>query len=268
MCCLCHLDAHCEQRAQQCGDPRSCTRLRGHRLRYSHKEGIYCGSTNRSVTTLEIETDFGRLIKLLTIRADALGLMTELAIQADKLGKAEDADDLEARKREGIALCNRRTEATIHLYSDGVISREGYLRRVDQHKREIAYWEARTTETEKAALELAMCTDAIDKLARLWDTGDDEDKQGMARSLFSYLVYDLDARRIVDFRLKPWAERFLVLRSALYDNENGGRLAKAGTPGDTEPASPDMAPEGYGTVSRRRVPGIALRQQTALHFPT
>src|SRR5450432_1405610 len=147
--------------------------------------------------------------------------MTELAIQADKLRNPQNTDsDPEAEKREAIALCNRRIDAAINLYSDGVISREEYLRRVDLNNRDIAYWEARTTESEKAALELAMCMEAVDKLARLWDAGDEEDKQGMARSLFSYIVYDLDARRIVDFRLKSWAERFLVLRSALYDMDD------------------------------------------------
>ncbi len=44
----------------------------------------------------------------------------------------------------------------------------------------------------------------------------------MARSLFEYLVYDLDMRRIVDFRLKPWADRFLMLRAALYPDPDGG----------------------------------------------
>lgn len=45
--------------------------------------------------------------------------------------------------------------------------------------------------------------DAVEELAKLWEMGEDEDKQGMARSLFSYIVYDLDMRRIVDFKLKP-----------------------------------------------------------------
>jgi DNA invertase Pin-like site-specific DNA recombinase len=202
--------AHCERLSEQHKDANFRTRLRGRRMRYNHKEGVYCGCTNRSVTAQEIEGDFGKLIKLLTVREDALSLMTEIAIQADKLRNPQNTDvDPEAEKREAIAHCNRKIDAAINLYGDGVISREEYLRRVELNKREIAYWEARTTESEKAALELAMCMQAVDKLAKLWDAGDDEDKQGMARSLFSYIVYDLDTRRIVDFRLKPWADRFL-----------------------------------------------------------
>jgi len=81
------------------------------------------------------------------------------------------------------------------------------------------HWEARTSETEKAAMELAMCVEAVDKFARLWEISTDEDKQGMVRGLFSYIVFNLDTQRIVDFRLKPWADRFLMLRSALYEDE-------------------------------------------------
>ena len=38
--------------------------------------------------------------------------------------------------------------------------------------------------------------------------------------LFDYVVYDLDQRQIVDFRLKPWADRYLVLRIDLDGNED------------------------------------------------
>lgn len=83
---------HCEQRALEQDDPKFRTRLRGHRQRYGHKEGVYCGCTNRSVTAAEIEDDFGRLLQLLSVRQDALGCMTELAIQADKLRHPADTD--------------------------------------------------------------------------------------------------------------------------------------------------------------------------------
>jgi hypothetical protein len=42
-----------------------------------------------------------------------------------------------------------------------------------------------------------------------------EDCQGLARSLFERIVFDLDQRRIVEFKLKAWAHRFLVLRQAM-----------------------------------------------------
>jgi hypothetical protein len=90
-----------------------------------------------------------------------------------------------------------------------------------------------------------MCMDALDKLSRLWEIGEPEDRQGMARSLFSYVVFDLDSRRIVDFRLKPWADRFLVLRATLYKNENGPEDPDSGPTTGSEPVSRDVLPEGF-----------------------
>jgi DNA invertase Pin-like site-specific DNA recombinase len=234
--------AKCEKLAQERNDPRLRSRLSGDKRRYRHKVGVTCGTTNKSVPAAAYEADFGRLIKLLTIREDTLNLMTELAIQADKLRRpTEDEEDPERQKEEAIALCKRRIEAAVVLFGEGRIDREEYRRRVEQNEREIAHWESRTTETEKAALELAMCMDAIEKLSQLWDVGDDEDKQGMARSLFSYVIYDLDARRIVNFRLKPWADRFLTLRSALYEDDSKG---KSGSMPGTKPQAEDVTPEG------------------------
>jgi hypothetical protein len=62
----------------------------------------------------------------------------------------------------------------------------------------------------------------------------------MARHLFEYVTYDLDRQEIVDFRLKPWADQFLMLRAGLYAEEryyekdyNDRRL----TPTGLEPVS-------------------------------
>jgi len=184
--------AHCERLAAEHNDPKLRTHLTGSNqrgvYRYQHKQGVRCGCMNRSVPIPIIEEDFSRLIKLLVVREDAFDLMMELAIQSDKIHQPSLALDPAAEKAEAIALCRRKIDAAIHLYSEGRLQREEYLRRIEHNEREIAHWEARTSETEKAALELALCTQAVDKLARLWDMGEDEDKQGMARSLFSYIV--------------------------------------------------------------------------------
>ena len=164
--------AHCERLAQEQNNPKLRTRLQGRRGRYAHREGILCGCVNRSAPGEEYEGDVGRLINLFTVRADALDLMTELAIQVGKASQAAGEEvDPEIEKQEAIALCRRRIDAAINLYGDGRISREEYLRRVELNEREITHWESRTTETEKAALELAMCMDAVDKLSRLWEVG-------------------------------------------------------------------------------------------------
>jgi DNA invertase Pin-like site-specific DNA recombinase len=219
--------AHCERLAAQQNNPRLCSVLTGSakygKMRYRHKESVKCGCINRSVPSDIIEDDFARLIQLLTIREDAANLMIEIAVRADKLRRpSNELSDLETEKREAIAQCKRRIDAAVYLFGDGRIERDEYLRRIEQNEREIAHWESRTTETEKAALELTMCVEAISKLARLWEMGEQEDRQGMARTLFSYITYDIDTRRIVDFRLKPWADRFLILRADLYSDDDQG----------------------------------------------
>jgi hypothetical protein len=77
----------------------------------------------------------------------------------------------------------------------------------------------RSTETKKLAIELALCVEAIDKLSRLCTVAEPEDQRGLAHSLFDYIVYDLDAQWIADFRLKSWADRFLTLCAGLYQVE-------------------------------------------------
>lgn len=206
--------AHCEGIARAHRNPKLRSTLGGNTLadgtrRYRHKLGVKCGCTSRSVPCSVFEADFRRLLNLLTIREEALPLMTELAIQADKdRGVNAGKEDFEKQKQEALAVCYRRMDAAVNLYRDGEIDREEYLRLKAANEREIAHWEARTDETEKLALELAMCVEAVNKLINLWDGSNDEDRQGLVRSLFTQIIYDLDTERIVSFRLKPWAERF------------------------------------------------------------
>ena len=50
----------------------------------------------------------------------------------------------------------------------------------------------------------------------------------------------MDTQRIVDFKLKPWADRFLTLRASLYEDENE-MTNENGTPPPT-PTTPDDQP--------------------------
>lgn len=256
--------AKCEQLAIQQNNPKLRSRLSGDKLRYRHKN-VRCGCTNKSVSMEKYEADFGRLIKLLTIKPklqeQAFELMTGLALCADKLHIPGDEThvDPEREKQEAISLCRKRIDAAINLYGDGRISREEYLRRVEQNERKITYWESRTSDSEKTGLELAMCMNALDKLVCLWDLGEPEERQGMARNLFSYIVYDLDKRRIVDFRLKPWADRFLTLRATLYPGEESFKLTSASTASGLELEAEDVLPEGFepptpGSEDLRSIP--------------
>ena len=218
--------AHCERLSKEHDNPKLRTRLGGHTSndgnthRYRHRLGANCGCTNRSVKVEVIEADFARLLRLLTVDTTRINLLTELGIQLTQLNQAGDELDLEAQKRAAIGICKRRIEAAIVLFGEGRIDKDEYRRRVEENEREMAHWQARTSETEKIGLELAVCLEAVDKIAKLWEGDNDEDKQGLARSLFHYLVYDLDTQRIVDFRLKPWADRFITLRGRLYEEDD------------------------------------------------
>lgn len=215
---------HCERLAEQHNNPKLRSRLGGKGKsvggRYRHKSGVNCGCTNKSVKRVIFEGDFERLLQLLTVNEDQIELMTQLGLEALTSQKRAGTADLENERNTAIAKCRRRIDAARNLYEDGDLSREEYLKRKSANEREIAHWEARTTETEKIALELTLCLEAIDRINHLWTISDDEDKQGMVRNLFSYIIYNLDTQRIVDFRLKPWADTFITLRTSLYDEQN------------------------------------------------
>lgn len=217
--------AHCEQMAIDENDARlrnvlSGTNMNGTR-RYRHSPGIKCGCTNKSVVCDILEDEFGKLLQLLDVNPERIDLMTEWAIQAQQLhGRSNGAEDVERQKNEAIALCRRRIDATVTLFGDGMISKEEYRRRVDENEREIAHWEMRTSETEKLGLEFAMCVNAVKTMCSTWETNNAEDKQGMARNLFESIVFNLDTHRIVGFKLKAWADRFLVVSAAMLENKN------------------------------------------------
>ena len=46
---------------------------------------------------------------------------------------------------------------------------------------------------------------------------DDEERRSLIRNPFEYVSIDFDKQEIVDFRLKPWADRFIALRARLYE---------------------------------------------------
>jgi hypothetical protein len=239
---------------------------------------VSCGCQRKSVTIDVIEDDFARLIKLLTINPDALPGMIELAVQAADGSSIED-DDFEEQKAIAIAKAHRRIENARFLFLEGDISQDEYLRRKEHNERQIAHWQARTTETEKAAIELAMCMEALENLANLWDTAADEDRQQMARMLFEYVVYDLDRQQIVDFRLKPWADRYLVLRAALYGDDGGTTLpngddgSDSGDSGASEgPSEADVSDEnsdekGSGPSLKTRTDYCPIGGYRADHSP-
>lgn len=214
--------AHCERLAHEQKNPKLRSTLTGTNMagyrKYRHKTGISCGTEVRSVPCEDYEQDFIELLKSLTIKPEMIEAMAERAIEAD-LELAKGDVDLEQRKQEAIDLCQRRINAAITLYGDGHIDYDDYHRRIESNEREMTHWESFTTEEQKLLMEFTMAVEMVNRVVNLWEMSDDENRQGLVRDLFSYIVYDLETRRILDFRLKPWADQFVTVRGALYQDE-------------------------------------------------
>jgi hypothetical protein len=217
---------HCELFAQQPNNPKLRSRQGGKGRskdeRYRHKSGVKCGCTNKSVKCSIFERDLGRLLQLLTVDSKQIDFMTRLGLQALSTQEQARSGNIESQKRGTIGKCRRRIDAARNLYEDGDLSREEYLKRKEVNEREIAHWEAQTIETGKSrwnspyVLKRSTASthygkSATMKINRGWY---------IVRNPFTSITYDLDTQRIVDFRLKPWADRFITLRTALYEDEN------------------------------------------------
>ena len=140
----------------------------------------------------------------LTLKPEAHQLMQEAAMGAD--GDATDAQDLEREKRAAIAVLKQQLANLLDLYKNAVISAEGYYPDKDDRDRQIVFWEARTTDMQKKAVELGRVMAAFSRVAQMWASADSDGRTGLARGLFQYLVLNLDKQQIVDFRLHPWSE--------------------------------------------------------------
>lgn len=217
--------AKCDQMAQRQHNPKLRSILSGknktdeNRGSYRHRPGLECGCTRKQVSSADIEGDFLRLCQLLTVDERALTMMQNLAAQF-LANDHENERAMMEHKAAAIAKCERRITAARHIFENGDIGREEYLRRKANIERDLAYWQNYTTETEKLNSQLAMCVDAVTKISVLWANSTDEDRRGLAHTLFDEIVYDLDTQRIVSFQLKEWADQFLVVCGALYEGGN------------------------------------------------
>jgi hypothetical protein len=222
--------AHCEAEANQENNPRLRSRIIGHQkqnqsLRYRHSERRRCGTHNRSVLAEDIEGDFSRLIDVLQVSPRAVELMTELAIQSRFGGLGnQNENELEEQKKVAIAKHHRALKNNLILFQNGEIEVEEYYRNKDHHERQIAHWEARTTDRQKIVFELTTAIEMVKRLQQFWEISEGEDRKLLAHSLFDEIVYDMDRRRIIDFKVKQWAEPFLILRAALYNDQMGEEM--------------------------------------------
>jgi hypothetical protein len=194
-------------------------------LRYRHSERRRCGSRSQSILADNIEADFSRLVDVLQVHSEAVELMAELAVQSQFGGlKDQNEHELEEQKKIAIAKHRRALKNNLILFQSGEIEADEYYRQKDYHERQIVYWNARATDKQKITLELTTCIEMVRRLKDFWGTSTGEDRKLLAQSLFDEIIYDLDQKRIVDFTIKSWAEPFLVLRAALYQDEMSAEM--------------------------------------------
>ncbi|MBK9123583.1 MAG: recombinase family protein [Chloroflexi bacterium] len=227
--------ARCEAIAREEGNLRRRSRLSGtnmDRPRYRHAEGVRCGCTRRSVRADQIEGDFLRLVQLMTLKPEAHQLMLELALRTSQADV--EREGFEAERRAAIAVLKQQLANLLDLYKNAVITAEEFYRDRGDRERQIAFWEARTTDHQKKALELEHVMAAFSRLIDLWADADSDERSRLAASLFEYLVVDLDDGRIVDFRLHPWADQYLCLRAELFDDDDGPDDPEDGSNGHGE----------------------------------
>ena len=67
----------------------------------------------------------------------------------------------------------------------------------------------------EAEVALRLTMDMVANLVENWHEANAENRRTLANGLFEYLVYDLDAQQIVDFKLKPWIELLMQLKVTL-----------------------------------------------------
>ena len=212
--------SHCETLAQEQGNRNLRTRLTSGSKKqsaYVHRAGIHCGCTRRQVPRHFLETEFIYLVRQMTIDPDLVDTMLRLAGETN--ATLDDNEEIDARRTAAIAKCKRRIVAARNLYADGDMTREEYLKRKEKNEREIVHWRSYGIETQRKVTEIMLCVEAIGKLSQLWDASSGEDRNRLAHTLFEYIVFDLDQRLIVDFKLKPWMDQFIVLRAAVLDDE-------------------------------------------------
>jgi DNA invertase Pin-like site-specific DNA recombinase len=218
--------AKCETIAEKTGDPRLRTRLSGTnqngRMRYRHTQTINCGCENHSIPLDELEDDFAGIVNLLTAKPDELNLMLEQAIRSQHGTLDMSEQELEKKKKQEMAKQQRKIENLRKAMLAGEIAYEDFAKGKGEAERQLQYWETRTTDAAKKAIEFTMVLKALEKLVNEWATATPEEKQMLAHSLFQDIIYDLDTKRIIAFQLQSWADHYLEVRGNLYEVKASG----------------------------------------------
>lgn len=196
--------------------------------RYRHSIGMKCVTGTRSVTETELNTEFEKILDHLIIKPEYMSLMQRIVKEDLNFNQQTEEEDLERQKAEAIAQCRHRLERAKFLFLEGDISQDEYLRTKKRNEEEIAHWEARTVKTQEIIIELISVLGTLTNLKRVWFEGTSEDKRSLVHSIFEYILFDVEEKRITDFRLQPWADQYLIVRAMMLSDEQNGKSSDSG----------------------------------------
>ncbi len=215
--------AHCEQVALATDDSGVRSYLTGKSgsskvaRRYRHDTERRCSAQSRSVRADLLERDFLHVLGHLTVKPDALPMLAQALEYFNQQNRAEDQLTIILTE---IAHWRQRARNSDLLFAKARISEEDWQAAIDTAEHEIVRLQSQVAQEHEAELALKLTLEMVANLVGNWTQSNDEMRRAFASSLFEYLVYDLDARRIVDFKLKPWAELLMQLKITLGNGEN------------------------------------------------
>ncbi|MCC6975232.1 MAG: recombinase family protein [Anaerolineae bacterium] len=217
--------AHCDRLAEARNDPKLRHALGGaggeNKPRYRHSRESECGSLNKSVPTDVLEREFGRVVTFLAVKPDVASVMAEWFTQMN--APNTETENWRANIEAQIQTRRKGQANLVHLFKRGVIPQDEFDTEYDQHNREIARLQAQLGEPQQVQEMFRMTAQSIQSVGQNWEQTGPEERESFVRSLFDEVVYDLDTRRIISFKLKSWAEPFLQLRvtfEELYRQQN------------------------------------------------
>ena len=217
--------AHCDRLAAERNDPTLRHALGGaggeNKPRYRHSRQSECGSMNKSVPVEVLESDFGRLVTFLAVKPDVASIMAEWFTQMN--APNTESENWRANIEAQIQNHTKSQKNLIHLFKLNLVTQEEFDSDYSGLDREIARLRSQLGEPQQVQEMFQMTAQSIQSVGQNWEQTSAEERESFVRSLFDEVVYDLDTRRIISFKLKSWAEPFLQLRvtfEELYRQQN------------------------------------------------
>ncbi|MCC6974571.1 MAG: hypothetical protein IT322_11235, partial [Anaerolineae bacterium] len=115
-----------------------------------------------------------------------------------------------------IRLCKQRIENAETLFLMARMDEAAFRRHLEDNEQQIARLQSEMSEGAQVRQMIELTATLLADMGSQWQEANNEDKQALAQTLFSEVVFDLDTHQITGFALKPWAEQFLQIRAA-YD---------------------------------------------------